>query len=85
VYNNSGWNAVRMATLDQHPEGDSAADDVPESKFAPTFDLSHAAHVVDAHTEVVEEAGRLYGALREAATAVDDGLPAVLDVRIEPI
>jgi len=85
VYNNSGWNAVKGATLRQHPDGDAAAADVPESKFAPTFDLSHAAHVVDAHTAVVESPADLDGALSSAIEAVRDGTPAVLDVRIEPI
>ena len=85
VYNNSGWNAVKGATLREHPDGDAATTDVPESKFSPALDLSHAANVVDAHTEAVESPGRLDDALSAAVDAVASGKPAVLDVRIEPI
>ena len=85
VYNNSGWNAVRRSTVDAHPDGAAATADVPESKFEPTFDLSHAAHVVDAHTDVVESVDGLERALRAGVDAVERGTPAVLDVRIEPI
>ncbi len=83
VYNNSRWNAVRTSTLDQHPEGSAAAADVPESKFEPTMDLSHAARVVDAHTAVVDSLASLETDLRNALDAVERGTPAVLDVRVE--
>ncbi len=85
VYNNSGWNAVRRSTVKAHPDGASAAADVPESKFDPTFDLSHAAHVVDAWTEVVESVDELESTLRAGVETVRDGTPAVVDVRVEPI
>ena len=83
VYNNSRWNAVRTSTLDQHPDGSAAAADVPESKFDPILDLSHAAHVVDAHTAVVDSVASLETELQNALDAVDSGTPAVLDVRVE--
>ncbi|WP_144906406.1 thiamine pyrophosphate-requiring protein [Halobellus captivus] len=83
VYNNSRWNAVRTSTLDQHPDGSAAAADVPESKFDPILDLSHAAHVVDAYTEVVESVESLDSALRKGLDAVERGEQAVLDVRVE--
>lgn len=85
VYNNSGWNAVRLSTLKAHPEGDAATEDVAESKFSPTMDLSQAAHVVDAHTSVVQSVDELDEKLREGVHAVESGIPAVVDVRIEPI
>ena len=83
VYNNSRWNAVRTSTLDQHPDGSAAAAGVPESRFDPILDLSHAAHVVDAHTSVVESVEDLESALRAGLDAVERGDPAVLDVRVE--
>lgn len=85
VYNNSGWNAVRLSTLKAHPDGDAATDDVAESKFSPTMDLSQAAHVVEAHTSVVESVSELKAKLRACVRAVESGTPAVLDVRTEPI
>ena len=83
VYNNSQWNAVRTSTLDQHPDGSAAAAGVPESGFDPIMDLSHAAHVVDAHTAVVDSVDSLEPALEESVAALERGEPAVLDVRIE--
>ncbi|WP_336021633.1 thiamine pyrophosphate-requiring protein [Halobellus salinisoli] len=83
VYNNSRWNAVRTSTLDQHPDGSAAAADVPESKFDPALDLSHAAHVADAHTAVVDSVASLETDLQDALAAVEGGTPAVLDVRVE--
>ncbi|MFD1599187.1 thiamine pyrophosphate-requiring protein [Halobellus rarus] len=83
VYNNSRWNAVRTSTLDQHSDGSAAAAGVPESRFEPTLDLSHAAHVVDAQTAVVDSIDSLEPALREGLDAVERGDPAVLDVRVE--
>lgn len=85
VYNNRGWNAVRLATLRQHGDGSAAAVDVPESKFDPGFDLSHATHVVDAYSAVATSAGDLDDAMAAAVDAVDDGRPAVIDARVEPI
>jgi acetolactate synthase-1/2/3 large subunit len=83
VYNNSRWNAVRTSTLDQHPDASAAAAGVPESRFEPTLDLSHAAHVVDAHTAVVDSVDSLEPALRAGLDAVESGTPSVLDVRVE--
>lgn len=85
IYNNSGWNAVRRATLATHPSGSAASDGVPESKFDPTFDLSKPAEAVDTHTAVVSSPDELGATLTDAAAAVDAGTPSVVDVRIEPI
>ena len=85
IYNNSGWNAVRSSALKVHPDGDAASEDIPESKFTPRMELSHAANVVDAHTETVTAATSLEVALSDALNAVDNGTPAVLDVHLEAI
>ncbi|MHB9287906.1 thiamine pyrophosphate-requiring protein [Halobacteriales archaeon Cl-PHB] len=85
VYNNSGWNAVQSATARQHPDGVAVANEVPESKFDPTFDLTAPAGAVDAHTATVTDPGTLESTLTAAADAVDGGRTAVVDVRIEPV
>lgn len=85
AFNNSGWNAVKSATTRQHPSGDSATDDVPESKFDPPFDLTVPATMVDAYTAAARDEDELADALQEAVTALDRGEPAVIDAKIEPI
>jgi len=76
---------VQAATGRQHPDGRSIGSDVPESKFEPTFDLTAPAETVDAHTTAVTDPTDLESALRSAATAVDNGTTAVVDVRLESV
>ena len=83
VYDNQGWNAVEGATTAQYPEGAAAADAVPESHIETQMDLSAPATVVDAHTRVVDDPDELLGALEDAVEAVESGIPAVLDVKVE--
>lgn len=83
VYNNSGWNAVRGATTSRFPDGSSAANDVPESQFDPTLDLSPPTHVVDAYSSVVDSITGLDTKIEEGIAAIEEGKPAVLDVRID--
>lgn len=85
VYNNSGWNAVKTATTSQHPTGAAASDDVPESRFEPTMDLSAPAQSVDAFSRQVRTHGGLATALEGALEALADGVPATIDVVLEPM
>lgn len=85
IYDNSGWNAVKKATTSQHPEGAAAADAVPESRFEPSLDLSMPAKSVDAYTRRVRSLDELRGALDEAVDAIEAGVPATLDVVLEPM
>lgn len=82
IYNNSGWEAVREAVAQQHPEGSSVDAGVPERVYGEPVDLSRIASVADAHTEQVDDVERLPEALDEAVQAVDAGRPAVLNVKI---
>lgn len=85
VYNNGGWNAVQNATLSQHPDGYASDDAVPESRFEPEMDLSVPGGAVDAFTDRVATRGDLDDALSDAVDALEEGTPAVLDVRLEPV
>lgn len=85
ILNNGGWNAVRAATLRVHPDGQAATDGTPGSAFDPRMELSHAANVVDAHTETVTDLDALDGVLHDAFDAIDSGTPAVLDVHLDTI
>lgn len=85
IYNNSGWNAVKTATTSQHPEGDASSDGVPESRFDPTLDLSVPAKSVDAFTQRIRTRNELEGALNDAIDALENGIPATLDVVLESV
>ena len=83
IYNNRGWNAVEGSTRTQFPDGAAAAAGVPESHFETSIDLSAPARSVDAYTRAVRDPDELTDALADATAAVDDGTPAVLDVKVE--
>ncbi|MFB6298939.1 MAG: thiamine pyrophosphate-requiring protein [Halobacteriales archaeon] len=83
IYDSDGWNAVKGSTASMFPDGASVSQGVPESRFDPTLDLSAPAEVVNAHTELVTDPTRLAGALQDGLTALEDGQPAVLDVKID--
>ena len=83
VYNNAGWNAVRAATAAEHPDGHAVDAGVPESQFDTIPDLSAPAQVVDAYSQTVETVEEVSVALDEALEAIENGKPAVLDVRLD--
>ncbi len=83
VYNNGMWNAVRGATRGRHPDGMAAARDVPESRFDPVLDLSKATEAVESYSRVVEDIDALDDAIEEGLAATRDGLPGVVDVRVD--
>lgn len=83
IYDNGGWNAVKKATTGQHPEGRASDDEVPESRFETTLDLSVPAGAVDAFTRRVTTRGELEDALVDAVDAIESGTPATLDVVLE--
>lgn len=83
IYNNAGWKAVSTATQQEHPRGAAVDAGVPLSQFDPVPDLSAPAKVVDAYTATVDEIEGLTAVLDAGAAAVEEGRPAVVDVRVE--
>lgn len=85
IYDNRGWNAVRSATVRQHPDGIAARDGVPGSRFESSLDLSAPAGVVDAYTAMARDRRDAREALRKGLEAIEEGRPAVVDVKLEPL
>lgn len=85
IYDNRGWNAVKRATLKQHPNGKAASKGVPGYRFIPEFDLSAPAQAVDAFTQVARDEEEIEHALAKGLEAVKDGRPAVIDAKIDPV
>lgn len=83
IYDNEGWNAVESATRAQHPEGESVADGVPESRFGSDLDLTKPGAAAGSETHTVTELSELASALQAGVNAVDEGTPAVVSVELE--
>ncbi|WP_078592626.1 thiamine pyrophosphate-requiring protein [Evansella clarkii] len=86
IYNNFGWNAPKHSTLGVHPEGIAKQSNQFWINFNPNSQLAKVAEAAgNAYAEVVEEPGRVKGALETALTHVKNGRSAVLDVRIPKV
>jgi len=85
IFNNQGWNAVKMVTRFQYPEGHALQADRYLAGFAPASDLAAVAAASGAHAERVERPEQLEPALERARKAVRGGQAAALDVRLAPV
>ncbi|WP_435317024.1 thiamine pyrophosphate-requiring protein [Haloarchaeobius sp. TZWSO28] len=83
IYNNGGWNAVEKATLSQYPDGVVGTEGLDERTFDPAPNLTAAAKTVESYTNTVATETELRDALGAAIEAVDGGIPAVLDIRLD--
>ncbi|MDP6591063.1 MAG: thiamine pyrophosphate-requiring protein [Alphaproteobacteria bacterium] len=84
VLNNSGWNAVRKATLALYPDGAAAqANVMPLTGFSPSPDFVKTAQSSRAHAERVEHGSDLPAAIERARHAIQhERRQALLDIRV---
>ncbi|MEE2776136.1 MAG: thiamine pyrophosphate-requiring protein [Acidobacteriota bacterium] len=84
VFNNSGWEAVRGATLGLYPEGAAAAESrMPLSTLEPAPRFDKVVEASGGYGERVVEPGELEPALKRALAVVrDQRRQALVDVRI---
>jgi acetolactate synthase-1/2/3 large subunit len=82
LFNDSGWGAVKRATLNVHPQGWAAATGhVPLSDLSPAPRYEEIVRAFDGHGERVEDPTELPGALRRALRAVrEEGRQALVNV-----
>lgn len=81
IYNNSGWNAPKQATLRVHPNGISAQNDDFWVSFSPSAQLDKVAEAAgNALAITVEHPQELAGALEAGLRAVREGRSAVINV-----
>ncbi len=76
IFNNRTYGAIKMHLQRSYPAGGEAAD------IDPSPDYALIAQACGAYGKVITEPSRVLPALKEALHYIDQGIPAVLDVRI---
>jgi acetolactate synthase-1/2/3 large subunit len=84
VLDNSGWEAVKSATLRVYPEGAAKSAGEYQSVLAREIDFHKVAEACSAHAECVNEPDALPAAIGRCMEALHGGRAAVLVARIAP-
>src|SRR5947207_1832504 len=82
VLDNSGWAAVKEATLRVYPDGEAKAGGEFGATLAPDMDFSKVAEAAGAHGELVSDPAAVDGAIVRCLDAVRDGRSAVLHAKV---
>jgi acetolactate synthase-1/2/3 large subunit len=86
IFNNQGWNAPKLITKNEHPDGYAASQNTFWTSFKPAAQLDViAAAAGGAYARTVTEPGDLKEALLEGRQAVKDGRCAVINVMTDPV
>jgi acetolactate synthase-1/2/3 large subunit len=82
VLDNTGWAAVKEATLRVYPEGEAKAQRDYGSVLAPDMDFSKVAEAAGAYGELVSDPDSVEGAVARCIAAVKEGRSAILHARV---
>jgi acetolactate synthase-1/2/3 large subunit len=82
VLDNTGWAAVKEATLRVYPEGEAKAQQDYGSVLAPDMDFSKVAEAAGGHGELVSDPDAVEGAVARCVAAVKNGQSAILHARV---
>jgi acetolactate synthase-1/2/3 large subunit len=82
VLDNTGWAAVKEATLRVYPEGEAKAAADYGAVLAPDMNFAKVAEAADAHGELVSDPDAVEGAIARCLAAVRGGRSAVLHARV---
>ena len=85
VLDNSGWAAVKAATLRIYPEGAASASSQYEALLAPEMNFAKVAEAAGAYGELVTEPDDVPAAIRRCLEAVRGGRSALLHARVTPL
>jgi acetolactate synthase-1/2/3 large subunit len=85
IFNNQGWNAPRMITRGEHPDGYAARGQTFWTSFEPPSRLDLVAEAAGgAFARTVSDPNALREALLAGREAVRSGIPAVINVLLDP-
>ena len=82
VLDNSGWAAVKEATLRVYPDGEAKAGSEFGATLAPDMDFAKVAEAAGAHGELVSDPAAVEGAIARCLDAVRGGRSAVLHAKV---
>jgi acetolactate synthase I/II/III large subunit len=82
VLDNTGWAAVKEATLRVYPEGEAKSAADYGATLAPDMDFAKVAEAAGAHGELVSDPDALEGAVARCFAAVRGGQSAILHARV---
>ena len=82
VLDNTGWAAVKEATLRVYPDGEAKAAADYGAILAPDMDFSKVAEAAGAHGELVADPGVVEAAVARCMAALKSGRAAVLHVKV---
>ncbi|HTO49462.1 MAG TPA: thiamine pyrophosphate-requiring protein [Burkholderiales bacterium] len=85
VLDNSGWSAVKEATLRVYPDGEAKAANQYEALLAPDMNFAKVAEAAGAYGERVEDPETVPAAIQRCLAAVRGGQAAVLHARVTPL
>ena len=86
IFNNRGWNAPKLITKNEHPDGYAARNNTFWTSFEPPARLDAvAAAAGDAFARTVTGPKELRAALLEGRQAVKNGRCAVINVMMDPV
>ena len=85
VLDNSGWSAVKEATLRVYPDGEAKATNQYEALLAPDMNFAKLAEAAGAHGELVEDPEAVPAAIQRCLAALRGGRAAVLHARVTPL
>jgi len=86
IYNNQGWNAPKMITAGQHPDGFAVKSGSYWTSLAPSAQLDMVAHAAGgAFAKTVSDPKDLRQALAEGREAVKNGKCAVINAMLPPV
>jgi len=84
ILDNTGWGAVKAATLRVYPEGQAKAANSFHTRMPPSTDFAAIARAGGAHGELLEQGSDIEAAIERCIAAVRGGQSALLHVRITP-
>jgi acetolactate synthase-1/2/3 large subunit len=86
IYNNQGWNAPKMITCNEHPNGYAANSNCFWTSFEPAARLDLVAEAAGGvYARTVSDPRELKAVLREGREAVKKGIPAVINVLLPKV
>jgi len=85
ILDNSGWAAVKEATLRVYPGGEAQSAGEFQAALAPDIDFAALAEATGGHGERLSDPAAAEEAVARCASAVHSGRSAVLHVRVAPM